>query len=459
MTVTLNEWAKYRDLLSKISQKAADEFQNAVWGANGRWKGAGLGAIPREDLVDYAYALVTKYSEGSTELACQMYDKMAALSGKKLPPAEPSETASYWDVNRSLTSAIQRSSNQEYVSSTLSRFVKQASQDTTLKNAKRDRAEFAWVPSGDPCPFCIAIASNGWRTASSKSSTHAEHIHNNCNCAYMVRFDSSTEVEGYDPDKYLEQYKDAEGKSSKEKINSMRRMQYQENKDRINEQKREAYAERQKTDFIQKNSDTIWSGKPTEHTKEEISELRDYAKDKGIKLDPSFTSFDGDIDLVKDFIDTIDENIRDKDLESNKSIVLKVKYKYKDDEEDANTYAETQHSTIIINGNAYRDREILKADYEEQVKEHFFTQNSSYIDIATHETAHVITNMNQLKYEGMRESIFGKDDNKAIPLISDNISKYALKNNKELIAESYVAYKNGSRNEYVLKVLEYCGIL
>lgn len=247
MTLSLSEWAKYRDLLTKISQKAADEFKDAVWGANGRWKGAGLGAIPREDLVDYAYALVSKYSEGSAELACQMYDKMAKLSGKKLPSAEPAEPATLWDVRRSLNSAIQTSSNPDYVSSTVSRYVKQTSQDTTLKNAKRDGAEFAWIPSGDPCPFCITLAANGWRRVGKNGSTHADHIHNNCNCAYAVRFDSSTEIKGYDPDVYKEQYDEAEGRSTKDKVNSMRRIQYQENKDVINAQKREAYTERQET--------------------------------------------------------------------------------------------------------------------------------------------------------------------------------------------------------------------
>jgi len=245
MTLSLKEWAEYRDLLSKLSQKASDEFKDAVWNVNGRWHGAGLGAIPRDDLIEYAHALVTKYSEGSSELACQMYDKIAKLSKKTLPPAEPAETASMQDVAKALNGTIKTSQNQDYVSSTVGRFVKQASQDTTLKNAKRDGAEFAWIPSGDPCPYCIMLAANGWRRVGKNGSTHADHIHNNCNCAYAVRFDSSTEIKGYDPDVYKEQYDEAEGRSSKDKVNSMRRIQYQENKDVINAQKREAYAERQ----------------------------------------------------------------------------------------------------------------------------------------------------------------------------------------------------------------------
>ena len=124
--------------------------------------------------------------------------------------------------------------------------MKKAGQDTTLKNAIRDKAEFAWIPSGDTCAFCMTLAANGWQPASKEAlkGGHAEHIHANCDCAYMIRFNHDTEVAGYDPDKYLEMYESAEGKTSKEKINSMRRQMYQENKDEINAQKRAAYAER-----------------------------------------------------------------------------------------------------------------------------------------------------------------------------------------------------------------------
>ena len=54
-----------------------------------------------------------------------------------------------------------------------------------------------------------------------------------------MRFDSNTNVAGYDPEKYLAQYNAANGD-----INAMRRAQYAQNKDKINAQKRAAYAER-----------------------------------------------------------------------------------------------------------------------------------------------------------------------------------------------------------------------
>ena len=81
----------------------------------------------------------------------------------------------------------------------------------------------------------------GWQPASKKSlkGDHAQHIHAHCDCEYVIRFDSSTTVAGYDPDKYLEQYYAYGGD-----INAMRRAQYAKSKDLINAQKRAAYAER-----------------------------------------------------------------------------------------------------------------------------------------------------------------------------------------------------------------------
>ena len=68
---------------------------------------------------------------------------------------------------------------------------------------------------------------------------HAEHIHANCDCEFAIRFDHNTTLAGYDPEKYLKQYRDAGGD-----INKMRRVNYAANRERINAQKRAAYAAR-----------------------------------------------------------------------------------------------------------------------------------------------------------------------------------------------------------------------
>lgn len=237
LTVSAMDWDAYIRRLATLDETAAGKMRDFV-----RKNGFGdMGA-----LIDYAYALATKYGEGAAALSAAMYDAVAELSGKLFDPAIPAETASYDQVAKTVQGVAKVSQNPEEMGSAVGRLVKQAGADTTLQNALRDGAEFAWVPSGDTCAFCIALASRGWQRASEKAlkGGHAEHIHSNCDCTYAVRFDGKSGVKGYDPEKYLAMYEGAEGDTPQEKINAMRRENYAAHKEEINAQKRAAYAER-----------------------------------------------------------------------------------------------------------------------------------------------------------------------------------------------------------------------
>lgn len=230
MQITANAWNEYITRLSRLNQKAGQLMRQYI---------DTHGTESTDDLIAYAYGLVTKYGEGSAELACQMYDALAEAANAGVPAAEPAEPADYSEVARMVNAT--KNQNPANLPNGVSRLVKRAGADTTLKNAVRDGAEWAWVPHGDTCPFCITLASNGWQKASSKvlKGGHAEHIHANCDCEFAIRFDHNTTVAGYDPEKYLKQYRDAGGD-----INKMRRVNYADNKERINAQKRAAYAAR-----------------------------------------------------------------------------------------------------------------------------------------------------------------------------------------------------------------------
>lgn len=215
--------------LARLNQKAGQLMADYI---------AAHGTGDTDALIAYAHALVTKYGEGSAELACQMYDALAAAARAGVPAAEPAQTAAYSEVAR-MVQATKQSLPQ--MQRGVSRLVKRAGADTTLKNALRDGAEWAWVPQGDTCPFCLTLASRGWQKASQAAikGGHAEHIHANCDCEYAIRFDGRSTVAGYDPEKYLRQYRAADGD-----INKLRRVNYAANKERINAQKRAAYATR-----------------------------------------------------------------------------------------------------------------------------------------------------------------------------------------------------------------------
>ena len=230
MQITAKTWNEYITRLSRLNQKAGQLMRQYI---------DTHGTGDTDALITYAAALVTKYGEGSAELACQMYDALAEAANAGVPAAEPAEPADYSEVARMVNAT--KNQNPANLPNGVSRLVKRAGADTTLKNAVRDGAEWAWVPHGDTCPFCITLASNGWQKASSKvlKGGHAEHIHANCDCEFAIRFDHNTTVAGYDPEKYLKQYWDAGGD-----INKMRRVNYADNKERINAQKRAAYAAR-----------------------------------------------------------------------------------------------------------------------------------------------------------------------------------------------------------------------
>ena len=232
MQISAKTWNEYITRLSRLNQKAGQLMRDYI---------DAHGTADTDDLVAYAYGLVTKYGEGSTELACQMYEALAEAQGVYVPAAEPAETASYSEVARMVNAT--KDQNPANLPNGVSRLVKRAGADTTLKNAIRDGAEWAWVPHGDTCPFCITLASNGWQKASKKllKGGHAEHIHAHCDCEFAVRFRSDTTVAGYDPDEYYRQYREAGGD-----INKMRRIDYAARKDAINAQKRAAYQLRQK---------------------------------------------------------------------------------------------------------------------------------------------------------------------------------------------------------------------
>ncbi len=174
-----------------------------------------------------------------------MYDATAALAKASVPAAVPAETASFGEVRAAVKKSAEYS-NQNTIANTVSRLVKQAGADTTIQNAIRDSAQWAWIPSGDTCAFCITLASRGWQYASKKvlKGNHASHIHANCDCAFAVRFDEKSSYGSYNPDKYAAIYNNAEGSKWQDKLNAMRRENYKVNKDEINEQKRIAYAER-----------------------------------------------------------------------------------------------------------------------------------------------------------------------------------------------------------------------
>lgn len=269
--ISTKDWKAYIKKLAALNDKAAKLVQEYVMHH---------GFADTDALIRYAYNVVQKYGTGSATLAAMMYDATAEMAGKFYAPAELAEVASYGDVAKTVNGVLKTSKNTEEISNAVARLVKKAACDTTLQNAYRDTVgsidlystgrrrygkkkltgvQFAWIPSGDTCAYCLALAANGWQNQTvGAAATHAEHIHSNCDCNYAVRFSEDSGIEGYDPDDYREQIENSlkaqgmnddvdtyfHGAMNDDVINAVRRQNYARNKEEINAQKRSAYEKR-----------------------------------------------------------------------------------------------------------------------------------------------------------------------------------------------------------------------
>lgn len=228
--ITKVNWLKYIKRLAAIDKRAGAQMQAWI-------DEHGLTDI--QAAIDYAYGLAIKYGETSATLSAEMYDYMADVMDANVPAAIPAETARMSEIAKALNWARYHSPGQ--IPSIVGRHVRQAGADTMMQNAKRDKAQWAWVPQGDTCAFCITLASRGWQEASKTvlRGNHAEHIHQNCDCTFAIAFKPADRKKYdyiYDPDRYKQMYDESGGD-----INAMRRKIYEANKAEINAQKRDLY--------------------------------------------------------------------------------------------------------------------------------------------------------------------------------------------------------------------------
>lgn len=217
-------WKEYIDKLSRINSRAADEMRSYI-----------LKGHTDAEAMQYAFALADRYGNAAATLTCSFYDSVAEAAGVTVPPAEPASPPSFGEIAKTVNGT---KDNSEVLANAIGRLCKRTSADTLLNNALRDGAQVAWIPSGDTCAFCFTLASRGWGYVTKKTlkKGHAEHIHANCDCTYAVRFNTTDNVEGYDPEAMREEYYAESG------INGLRRKFYVQNKDKINAQKRARYA-------------------------------------------------------------------------------------------------------------------------------------------------------------------------------------------------------------------------
>lgn len=235
-------WRRYREAHAKLRGDAAkrleEYFDSLPWDEDG--------ARAMRMLCAYADQLLLQYGTADAELSAALFDEVMQGSA---PMAELADLPSADIVAANMREAVGKATSTESARSLaggeMQRMVKRCGIETMRANAVANRTMWAWVCIGDTCAFCRALGSQGWVEASRAvaAGTHAEHIHGNCDCEFVVRRPGDElEIEGYDPDALRAEYEAADGKSSKDIINAMRRADYTpEYAERRNARRRELY--------------------------------------------------------------------------------------------------------------------------------------------------------------------------------------------------------------------------
>ena len=244
--ITSKQWREYIDAHNKIQNAARDEllkfYDSLPWETNKR---ASLAA-----LVNKAIEVANIYGLADATLSAGFYDELMSMYGVDLPPAEIANTVPAFvseDITQAVAKATSTQAARALVDGVIKGQVKRVGVETMRNNAIRDGVMWAWVCIGDTCAFCRVLGSSGFQYASKnvRDGKHAEHIHGNCDCQFVVKPDGeSLEIEGYDPAALAREYDDSDGRSSKDKINAMRRAGYTEEYAAIrNARRRELYAD------------------------------------------------------------------------------------------------------------------------------------------------------------------------------------------------------------------------
>ena len=152
MYISSKDWLSFVNKLSKINQAAADAIKDYV---------AHEGFADTDALISYCYYVADYYGTASATWAAMMYDTVGELEGMFYPTAELAPNPTYGEVAKAVQGTLKTSQNIDELSGAVSRLVKRTGQDTILQNAQRDGAQFAWIPSGETCAFCITLASRG----------------------------------------------------------------------------------------------------------------------------------------------------------------------------------------------------------------------------------------------------------------------------------------------------------
>ena len=286
--------------------------------------------------------------------------------------------------------------------------------------------EYTFLALGTACPICRDLDGKHFKVKKMMPGTNAPPMHPRCKCSTSAYEDSE------DYEAWLD-FLDKGGTT--EEWNKLKK---------------------ESSGMSVTNSHIKWPGKKKSITKEQYKELSGYAKDKGISLE-GFKRFDGDIQVIKQAIDDVDEIAkRFPEIKSGKKkITISL-----DEYMSADDFAVTKGHIIHINADAFRNADDLAKEYVSLSKDGWFVKGTNYRSIIKHETGHVVANLYGINGLDIAKRITGINSNiELMAYLENNLSLYAseYEDGSEIISEVFSdVFGTGNPSEFSLRFMDEC---
>lgn len=165
--------------------------------------------ITRDEVIDIAVGIATKYSMLGAELGAQWYDLCSQLAGFDVESAELSDSnldslgpraESFAEAAITADAPLGEAFN-VFLQNEINNSIRLTGSANLWRDYERGLVPGKWsrVPVGDTCAWCLMLASQGAWYLSEKSALgeSSDHYHDGCNCIAVYHADAES-IAGYD---------------------------------------------------------------------------------------------------------------------------------------------------------------------------------------------------------------------------------------------------------------------
>jgi hypothetical protein len=206
MRISQGDLQYYRSVLDDIATQATDYVRDAIEQLG---DGQGVTAM-REAAIEALQESVSIHGEMSLSLAAQLFDEVCSMEGigpftfemvdDIIDFAMLEEKVRYY-----ARSLVEDEGNAKFLNDCgqlADFYARRTNYESMVRNCYRNHVRYARVPtSGNPCDFCLMLASRGFVYYDQVRAEEGRHDH--CSCVAVpgngADATSPTQIEGYDP--------------------------------------------------------------------------------------------------------------------------------------------------------------------------------------------------------------------------------------------------------------------